>query len=241
MRVMVTGSAGRIATLLVPRIRDRFELVLVDRVPAGRDAAPASGGTPEYRQVDICDTEALAAAMQGVDAVIHLAGQPSVAASWDDLYHPNVDGVVSLFEAARTAGVSRVIFASSNHATGMYDREEAWPLSPEQPVRPDSLYGATKAFGEAVGHYYADQFGLSVICLRIGWVRETPHNEEARMMWLSPGDLTQLVCAGLSSDVRFGIYYGVSNNAKRRWDIDNAREDLGYEPADDSEVYFRNG
>jgi nucleoside-diphosphate-sugar epimerase len=230
---MVTGSAGRIATLLIPRIRDRFELVLVDRVPAGQ-------AVPQYRRVDICDTEALAAAMRGVEAVIHLAGQAATAASWDDLYRPNVEGVVSVFQAAHTAGVSKVIFASSNHATGMYDREQAWPLSPEQPVRPDSLYGATKAFGEAIGRYYADQFGLSVICLRIGWVLEKPHNEQARMMWLSPGDLTRFICAALSSDVHFGIYYGVSSNAKRRWNIDNAKEDLCYEPADDSEVYFRN-
>jgi nucleoside-diphosphate-sugar epimerase len=234
MNVVVTGSAGRIATLLVPRIRDRFDLVLVDRLPVG----PAM---PGYRPVDICDTEALASAMRGAEAVIHLAGQAATSASWDDLYRPNVEGVVSLFEAARTAGVSRVIFASSNHATGMYDREQAWPLSPEQPVRPDSLYGATKAFGEAVGRYYADNFGLSVICLRIGWVLERPHNEQARMMWLSPDDLTRFVCAALSSDVRFGIYYGVSNNTRRRWDIDNAKKDLGYEPADDSEVYFHNG
>jgi NAD+ dependent glucose-6-phosphate dehydrogenase len=236
MRVMVTGAAGRIATLLVPRIRDRFELVLVDRVPAGQDQPPAA---PVYKQVDICDTEALAAAMAGVEAVIHLAGQAAVRASWDELRGPNVDGVVSLFEAARTAGVSRVIFASSNHATGMYDQEQAWPLFPGQPVRPDSLYGATKAFGEAVGRYYADQFGLSVICLRIGWVLAKPHNEQARMMWLSPDDLTRFVCAALASDVRFGIYYGVSNNARRRWSIDNAKQDFGYRPVDDSEIYFQ--
>lgn len=238
MRVMVTGSAGRIAALLVPRIRHRFELVLADRVPAGQSQLP---GNPAYEQLDICDTKALTAAMAGVDAVIHLAGQSAVSASWDDLYRPNVDGVVSLFEAARVAGVSRVIFASSNHATGMYDQEQAWPLLPEQPVRPDSLYGATKAFGEAVGRYYADKFGLSVICLRIGWVLEKPHNEQARMMWLSPDDLTQFICAALASDVRFGIYYGVSNNARRRWSIDNAKQDFGYVPADDSETYFQAG
>jgi NAD+ dependent glucose-6-phosphate dehydrogenase len=232
MRVMVTGSAGRIARLLLPRIRDHFELVLVDRVPA-------SQAVPGHRQVDVCDTEALTAAMHGVEAVIHLAGQAATTASWEDLYRPNIDGVASLFEAARTAGVARVIFASTNHVTGMYDREQAWPLSPEQPVRPDSLYGATKAFGEALGRYYADQFGLSVICLRIGWVLEKPHNEQARMMWLSPGDLAQLVRAALSSDVHFGIYYAVSNNSKRRWKIDNAKQDLGYEPTDDSEFYFQ--
>lgn len=239
MRIMVTGSAGRIAKLLVPQIRDRFELVLLDRVPPGHGGLPPNQALADYRQVDICDTAELTAAMRGVAAVIHLAGQAATTAAWEDLYRPNIEGVVSMFEAARNAGVSRVIFASTNHVTGMYDRERAWPLTPEKPVRPDSLYGATKAFGEAVGRYYADQFGLSVICLRIGWVLEKPHNEQGRMMWLSPNDLTRFICGALSSDVKFGIYYGVSNNRWRKWSISNAEQDLGYDPADDSEAYFQ--
>lgn len=237
MRVMVTGAAGRIARLLVPRIRDRYELVLLDRVP-GPGGLPPGQAPAEYRQVDICDTGALTEAMGGVAAVIHLAGQAATSASWEELERPNIAGVVSVFEAACAAGVSKIIFASTNHVTGMYDRDRAWPLAPEMPVRPDSLYGATKAFGEAAGRYYADKFGLSVICLRIGWVLEKPHNEQARMMWLSPDDLTRLICGALSSDVKFGIYYAVSNNRLRRWSISNAELDLGYSPADDSEIYF---
>lgn len=230
-RVMITGSGGHIAKLLVPLIADDYQLVLVDRhVPSGADDGQV--------QLDVCDEDRLVEALRGVDALVHLAGQSAVSASWEELRSPNVDGVVSAFEAARRAGVGKVVFASSNHATGIYDRDELWPLSPEMPVRPDSLYGATKAFGEAVGRYYADTFGLSVICLRIGWVLSQPHNEQARRMWLSPADLKKLLAGALDATVGFGIYYGVSNNTCNHWDIDNARRDLAYEPTDDAERFF---
>ena len=140
---------------------------------------------------------------------MHLAGQRAVSASWAELQQPNIVGLVSTFEAAHRAGVRKIVFASTNHVTGMYDREQAWPLSPELPARPDSLYGVTKAFGEDLGRYYSDNFGISVVCLRLGWVLERPHNEQARWQWLSPDDLARLVSGALLSDVRFGIYYGV--------------------------------
>jgi NAD+ dependent glucose-6-phosphate dehydrogenase len=231
MRVAITGSSGQVGTLLVPRLIGQFDLKLIDIVPSSADR-------PEHLQVDICDTEAMTAAFEGVDAVVHLAGQRAVSASWAELEQPNIVGLVSTFEAAHRAGVGKVVFASSNHVTGMYDREQAWPFGPEVPVRPDSLYGATKAFGEALGRYYSDKAGLSVVCLRFGWVLERPHNEQARWQWLSPGDLARLVSGALLSDVRFGIYYGVSSNTRRHWSVENARLELGYEPADDSEQYF---
>ena len=231
MRVAVTGSRGQVGTMLVPRLTGHFDLRLIDIVPPVTDP-------PEHLQLDICDTEAMTRAFAGVDGVVHLAGQRAVSASWADLEHPNIVGLVSTFEAAQRAGVGKIVFASTNHVTGMYDREQAWPLSPELPARPDSLYGVTKAFGEDLGRYYSDKFGMSVVCLRFGWVLERPHNEQARWQWLSPDDLARLVSAALQSDVRFGIYYGVSNNTQRRWSIENARLDLGYEPADDSEHYF---
>ena len=230
MRVAVTGSRGQVGTMLVPRLAGRFQLRLIDIVPPTADP-------PEHLQLDICHTDAMKAAFEGVDAVVHLAGQRAVSASWAELQQPNIVGLVSTFEAAHRAGVRKIVFASTNHVTGMYDREQAWPLSPELPARPDSLYGVTKAFGEDLGRYYSDNFGISVVCLRLGWVLERPHNEQARWQWLSPDDLARLVSGALLSDVRFGIYYGVSNNTRRQWSIENARLDLGYEPADDSEQY----
>lgn len=231
MRVVITGSKGRVAKLLVPRLDDRFDVVLLDSQPPLNDP-------PEHLQVDICDTDAMQAACAGADAIVHLAGQAAVRATWEDLEVPNVRGLVSTFDAAQRAGVPKLVFASSNHVTGMYDQEQAWPVTPDQPIRPDSLYGATKALGEAIGRFYSDNYGMSVVCVRMGWALEKPHNEEARWMWLSPGDLTRLITGALLSDVRFGIYYGVSNNVQRHWSIDNARRDLSYVPEDDSEPYF---
>jgi NAD+ dependent glucose-6-phosphate dehydrogenase len=173
MRVAITGSRGQVGTLLVPRLTEHFDLRLIDIVPPSTDP-------PEHLQLDICDSEAMTAAFEGVDAVVHLAGQRAVSASWAELEQPNIVGLVSTFEAAYRAGVKKIVFASTGHVTGMYDREQAWPLSPGVPVRPDSLYGATKAFGEALGRYYSDNFGMSVLCLRFGWVLERPHNEQAR-------------------------------------------------------------
>ena len=234
MRVVITGAAGRIGRLLAPRLEAHAELVLVD-------VAPNGDGAPGHVCLDVCDQEPLSRICKGADALIHLAGEPAVRAPWEALERPNITGLVATFQAAHEAGVPKVIFASTNHVTGMYDRDRAWPLSVDQAIRPDSLYGATKAFGEAVGRYYADEHEMSVICIRIGWVLEKPHNDVARMMWLSPDDLARLVLGALHSDVRFGIYYGVSNNRMRHWCIDNAREELGYEPQDDAEVYFSGG
>ena len=231
MRVVITGSMGSVASLLVPRLVDTFDLTLVSRRPPVCDPA-------EHLQIDLGDVEALVAACEGADAVVHLAGQSHTLATWEQLVGPNVTGLVNLFEAARRAGVMKVVFASSNHITGMYDLEKEWPIRPDQPIRPDSLYGVTKAFGEALGRYYSDNFGIAVICLRIGWALERPHNEVARFMWLSPDDLARLVSGALLSRVRFGIYYGVSANTQRHWSVENAQVDLGYEPLDNSEVYF---
>jgi len=231
MRVVITGSMGSVAGLLVPRLARSFDLTLVSRRPPVCDP-------PEHLQIDLDDVEGLVGACEGADAVVHLAGESHTFATWDQLVGPNVTGLVNLFEAARRAGVMKVVFASSNHVTGMYDLEKQWPIGPGQPIRPDSPYGVTKAFGEAMGRYYSDNFGIAVICLRIGWALERPHNEVARFMWLSPDDLARLVTGALLSTVRFGIYYGVSDNTQRHWAIDNAQVDLGYEPQDDSEVYF---
>lgn len=230
-RVMITGSQGRIARLLIPLMADEYELVLVDR-------ELSDDGDSGHLQLDVCDEDQLTEALGDVDALVHLAGESSSSATWAELEKPNVRGVVSVFEAARRAGVGKVIFASSNHVTGMYDLERAWPLVPEAPVRPDSVYGATKAFGESLGRYYSDMFGLSVICLRIGWVLKQPHNEQARRMWLSPGDLTKLLRGALTTTVSYGIYYGVSNNTENHWSIENARRDLGYNPTSNSERPF---
>lgn len=233
MLVLVTGAAGGVARFLVPGLRGRYRLRLHDRVPPDAVALPGD----ETVGADLLDFAAVERAVSGVDAIVHLAAQSRTTGTWEASRGPNLDGCYHVFEAARRAGVGKIVFASTNHVTGMYDREGAWPISPDQPVRPDSIYGVTKAFGEALGRYYADAFGMSVICLRIGWVLERPFDEQGLRMWLSPRDLCQIVHLSLASPVRFGLYYAVSDNRRNRWNLDNARRELGYAPVDDSEVF----
>lgn len=230
-RVLVTGAAGRIGQSLRDSLSD-YPLRLHDRDLSGVAARP----NEELIEGDLGDFDLIAKAVDGCDSVVHLAADPRVSAPWDELRTPNVDGTYHVFESCRRSGVRRVVFASSNHATGMLDQHQRWPISPAGEVAPDSLYGVTKAFGEALGRYYAEISELSVVCLRIGWVNhvQRPENPDWVRMWLSFRDLGQLVRKSIRSDVKFGIYYGVSANTPMRYDLDNARRDLGYEPVDDA-------
>jgi NAD+ dependent glucose-6-phosphate dehydrogenase len=230
-RVLITGAAGRIGTSLRHSWQGQYALRLLDRKPI------QDPGEAEALTLDIGNLEALLPAMEGVDAVVHLAGDPSPRASWESVHQANIVGTYNVFESARRAGVQKIVFATTNHVMGMYDRDRAWPIYHDQMIRPDSLYGVSKAFGEALGRYLADEYELSVICLRIGWFLPQPHNETALWMWLSPRDAAQVFARAIESPRRFGIYYAISNNSRRHWDITNTIEELGYRPQDDAEAY----
>ncbi|MGN6810084.1 MAG: NAD-dependent epimerase/dehydratase family protein, partial [Thermomicrobiales bacterium] len=180
----------------------------------------------------------IAPAMEGIDAVVHMAGDPSTRGSWESIHQNNIVGAYNVFEAARRAGTRKNVFASTNHTMGMYDRDQQWPVYANQPVRPDSLYGVSKAFGEALGRHFSDQYGLSVICLRIGWFLKEPNNEISRWMWLSPRDCAQITWRAIESDLTYGVFYAISGNSGRHWDITNTIEQLGYRPQDDAEKFF---
>ena len=137
----------------------------------------------------------------------------SVEGPWETILQSNIIGCYNLFEAARRKGVKRVVFASSNHAVGFYPRYHR--IGIDVTVRPDSRYGVSKAFGEALGSLYADKHGLRVLCLRIGNVGDKPLDKRRLSIWISPEDLAQLVRIGLEHpDLRFEIFYGASNNER---------------------------
>jgi len=193
---------------------------------------------------DITDMTGMIAAFKGSESIIHLAASRRVSSSWDAVLRNNIIGTYTVFEAAYHAGVQQVIFASSNHVVGTYETVYAQNIQNSQhviidhlvPLRPDSLYGVSKCFGETLGRYYADHRGLRVICLRIGWINrnDAPTGGEiACSMWQSKRDFTQLVEKCLGADhVKFDIFYGVSNNPNCYFDIEHAREVIGYVPLD---------
>lgn len=199
------------------------------------DLRPVEAGPGEVSLTgDIADLAAVRKAIAGCEACVHLAAIP-VEAPFEEILHANLAGVWALFEAARREGCGRVVFASSNHASGYLPVEER--VGDAAPVRPDSYYGASKVFGEALGSLYHDKFGLRVACLRIGTALPRPLEERHLSTWLSPADLTRLVRACLTApDLGFAIVYGVSANRRRWWDLEPGRR-LGYEPRDDAEVY----
>jgi len=229
-RVVFTGAAGGIGTMTRPLLARLYPgLVLSDRVrPAG--LLPAE----TFVAADLTRPDEVAALVKGAHSVIHLGGH-SVEGTWDQILNANIIGCYNLFEAARVAGVKRVIFASSNHAIGFYPRKKK--IRTDVTVRPDSRYGVSKAFGEALGSLYSDKHGLAVTCLRIGNVGPLPLDVRRLSIWISPEDLVQLFQIGLEHpDVRFEIFYGASDNEASWWDNSRAQR-LGYRPTGKAEQF----
>ena len=232
-RVLITGAAGGIGSSLAKHLKEEFDLRLLYR-----RSTPATPPVDDWVVADLSDLAALRSAVDGMDAVVHMAADAEVEATWESVLTNNIVGTYNLYEAARQARVKRIVFASTNHVMGMYDRDRMWPIYSDQPVRPDSLYGVSKAFGETLGRFWHDQYGISVICLRIGWMVPEPHDAIARWMWLSPRDCAQVVAKSIETELGFGIFYAISGNSGRHWDITNTIEQLGYRPEDDAERFL---
>ncbi len=229
-RVLITGAAGAIGSVLREGLRGHYPVLrLSDVAPLGEAAAGE-----ELDAADLGDLAALEAAMDGVDAVVHL-GATSVESDWAAIHANNIVGVYHVFEAARRQGVARVVFASSNHAIGYYRRDRR--IGPDVALRPDSRYGVSKAFGEALGSLYADKHGIGVVCLRIGSFQPRPLNVRMLSTWLSHRDTIQLVRRCLdATDLHFEIVYGVSANDRGWWDNPGG-ERIGYRPEDNAEDF----
>ena len=243
-RVLVSGMAGQIGGIIRRELSEQYDLSGIDRVDV--ESVPTT-------VADIADLDAIMPAFEGIDAVVHLGADPSPQASWESVLSSNIIGTRNVYEAARLSGVKRIVFASSNHAVGNYPlRQDPYkaiydgrlseirrpfdPLTPDL-LRPDSYYGVSKAFGESLGSYFHDEYGISVICLRIGWVM-TPDDPtfapSALSLWLSHRDAAQLIQKSIDApqSVGFTVVNGESDNALSIWDIDTTRRVLGYEPQD---------
>ena len=231
--VLVTGAAGRIGTVLRGGLPERgWALRCLDVVPVG-DVRPGE----EHVVSDVTDLDAMVDAARGASAIVHLAGI-SGESTWPAISHANIEGTYCALEAARRAGVPRVVLASSNHATGYTERPAEGLLREEDaPPRPDTYYGVSKVAMEALGSLYVDRYGVDVVCLRIGSAFAEPTTTRQLATWLSPADTVSLVDAALTAPAPgFSVVWGVSDNTRRWWDL-SAAEALGYRSADDAEPY----
>lgn len=231
--VLLTGAAGRIGTVLRGGLPERgWALRSLDVVPL-TDARPGE----EQVVADVTDLAAMTDAADGAGAVVHLGGI-SGESTWAAISHVNIDGTQCVLEAARQAGVPRVVLASSNHATGFTPRPSSGLLGEDDGrPRPDTFYGVSKVAMEALGSLYADRYGLDVVCLRIGTATPEPTTTRHLATWLSPRDQVDLVDAALRAPAPgFAVVWGVSANTRGWWDLAAARA-LGYQPVDDAEPY----
>src|SRR5215469_6057179 len=228
--VLVTGAAGGIGTRLRQLLKGVYPNLRLSDVKRPADLA----ADENFVEADLASMPAVETAVAGVDGIVHLGGF-SVEGPWDTILQSNIIGCYNLFEAARRQRVKRVVFASSNHAVGFYPRKRR--IGVDEPVRPDSRYGVSKAFGEAIGSLYAYKHGLRVTCLRIGNFGDAPLDHRRLAIWLKPEDLMQLVRIGLEHpDIRFEIFFGASDNERAWWDNEPAFR-YGYRPTGRAEEY----
>lgn len=227
-RILVTGAAGYLGRLVRASLRGRVPHVrLTDIAPMD----PAIGGE-ELHPCDLADAAGIARALEGVDAVVHLGASLNVD-DWQQTLAINIAGTYNVFEAARRAGARRVVYASSHHAVGMYPVTQK--IGVDVPLRPDSLYGLSKCFGENLARYCWDKFGLEAVCLRIGSAKSLPVERREYATWLSEPDFERLLVASLSAPaVSFSVAYGMSDNGDVWWDNAEAAH-LGFEPSDKAE------
>ncbi len=251
--VALTGAAGTIGVHVRRYLGSQYDWRFLTR-PGGRVVKEPD----DAKKAIACGTldfEGLKRAFEGVDAVVHLAvetphkaGSSMVEEDADAVARQattmmnNIQGSYNVFEAARLGGVRRIVFASSNHAVGMYEIKNDLPIDHRALPRPDSLYGVYKCCIEALGRFFWDQYGISVYCLRIGTIpgeADRPSGDRSRATWQSGRDLAHQIDRCLATDHEgFEIFYGVSRNAARFWDIEHAGRTIGYDPQDRAEDHY---
>jgi uronate dehydrogenase len=227
-RILVTGAAGAIGTSLSHGLASRYDLRAVDL------HTPDPPYPGEVVVGDCADPATALRVVEGVDAVVHLAGIPTEA-SLPDIVHSHVTTTAALLDAMVLHGVPRMVYASSNHAVGMTPAGDL--LGADARPRPDTLYGVGKVAAEALLSLYADRYRISSVAMRIGSFEPTPSSRRHLATWLSPGDCLRMVQAGLTAQFEgLRIIYGISANRDAWWDLEPGRQ-IGYHPRDDASVH----
>lgn len=227
--VLYTGGTGRMGRELRKGLAGRYErIVLYAR------SQPTEPLNPHEEVVigDLGDLDRLTEAAAGVDVIVHFGGIADEA-SYEEIRTANIDGTYHVYEAARRAGVRRVVYASSNHIVGFHPASET--LDESAAMRPDTYYGVSKVFGEAMANLYWDKWGVESVLLRIGTFRPAPEDRRQLALWLSWPDGIELVrCAIESGPVGCQVVYGTSANTERWWNADAGWAAIGFVPEDNA-------
>lgn len=229
-RLLITGAAGGLGTQLRQHATHlATTLRLSDIAELGESAAHE-----ELVQCDLGDYDAVMTLTEDVDAVVHLGGI-ALENTFENILHANIRGTYNLYESCRRRGIKRIIYASSNHSIGYYQREDM--IGSDVPHRPDSLYGVSKAFAEDLARYYYDKFGIETVVIRIGSCFEEPRDRRMLATWMSYRDFIEMVSRALHVPrTGYLVVYGVSDNDEAFWDNSAARV-LGYRPHDNAEQF----
>ena len=247
-KILIIGMSGNVGGILRRHLESlgTYELTALNRRPV--DGV-------ECHQADIADLEAIVPAFEGKDVVVNLATQ-APDEPWEGLLRTNVIGAYNVYEAARLAGVKRVVYISSGNTMGRYEFvppydaivagryeevPENFPKITHEAVWPLRLYGVSKLWGETLGHHFADTHGLSVLCVRIGVVRPEDHPRNVRefSLYLSHLDLGQILekCIEAPEDLLYDVFFATSNNKWGYRDLEHPRKVLGYEPQDSADAF----
>ncbi len=229
--ILITGAAGRIGSFMRAELAGKYKLRLSDIQPV-KNLKPGE----TFIKADIANLKHALRITKGADAVVHFGGQ-SGEHTWEQILNANIIGFRNTLEAARVNGVKRFLVATSNHAVGFYSITQT--VDHRVYIKPDSRYGVSKVFNEALSSLYADRYGMEMFCMRIGNVNREPIDRRRLAIWISPRDMAQLVTIGIEKPkLKFEIVYGISDNKGSWFDNSNAKR-LGYKPKDRSAAYAK--
>ena len=245
-KVGITGASGTVGKVLMEGLADSYALTAFTQREA--DFPSMIVNFDKAREVE--------GAFTGLDAVIHLAADPSPMATWEQVRDHNLEGMYQVMEECRRSQVRRIVFASTNHTQhGNTILTTPETLDPAKKVRmklsdrpnPDSLYAVSKLFGENIGKLYSERFGIEFVGLRIGWIvpentplvmQGTPAEDYLRAMFLSHRDCVAAHRRALEVEAKYTLAYVVSSNGRRVFDLEETRVELGWVPEDDAETFY---
>ncbi|WP_421723593.1 NAD-dependent epimerase/dehydratase family protein [Bauldia sp.] len=229
-RLLITGAAGKLGSMCRQRLTHLAETMRLSSRSDMGEAAPHE----EIVKCDLADGAAVDALVDGCDGIVHLGGQ-ATESNWEVVRNANIDGMFNLYEAARKHGNPRIVYASTNHTIGFYRQTER--IDAASPTRPDSLYGVSKVFGEALASMYHDKFGIETACVRIGSCFPQPTNHRMLSTWMSYDDFVRMIeCIFRVPVLGCPIIYGASANDESWWDNSSVSY-LGWHPQDNAETY----